>query len=72
VVEAYHLIGAGEGVPVEGEMIIDKTVLTGNGGMALIHCHIRYGCVPQAGYKLRFEKVGREWVLKAMVLDWIT
>jgi hypothetical protein len=67
VAETYQLLwGKGE------EIYIDKTVFTMNYDKALVRCHIHHGYLAGRGYKLRFEKVGGKWVLKAMVPAWLS
>jgi hypothetical protein len=67
VAEAYRLLWGGQ-----EEIYIDKTVFTSNYGMALVRCHVHHGYLADRGYKLRFERVGDKWVLKAFVFEWLS
>lgn len=64
--EVHGLCGVG------AEIYIDKTVFTLNYSKALVRCHVHHGYLAGKGYKLRFERVGDKWILKAMVLAWIS
>jgi hypothetical protein len=67
VAEAYELYWR------EGEKIlIDKTVFTQDSRMAMVRCHVHHGFLADRGYKLRFEKVGDKWVLKAFTSPWVS